>query len=77
MIGTGDRKVHRSQAPAAPRQWKQLKTHKYRVEFEAAMSREYSTPVPNNARDEVKNSERNGQDVVPVMWVSTYRVRRQ
>lgn len=64
---------HRSQLPAAPRYWSELKGHQYEKEFREAADREVAALLRKDVWDVVDQSETKGSKPLPLKWVFSYK----
>jgi hypothetical protein len=74
IVGTDfhKRKVHRTDLPAAPKFWNQLRTHPHRVGFQAAATKEITDLRKQETFTSVLDSSVRSF-VIPLMWVFTYK----
>ena len=67
-------RLHSSNLPAPPRHWGALKTHIHRAGFESAAQKEYGDLQAKGTFDAVPATQAEGQFVIPLMWVFTYKL---
>lgn len=66
------RRLHRSQLPPIPRNYKEMTRHKYRMEFEAAAKREYEALWSKETFKTIAKLEATAP-AIPLMWIYTYK----
>ena len=66
-------RLHRSQLPSPPRYWRDLNTYIHGDGFRAAARAKYSTLKQKGTWNAVKLDLIKGAQVLPVMWVFTYK----
>lgn len=74
IVGTDfqKRKVHRTDLPAAPKFWNQLRNHPHRLGFQAAATKEITDLRKQETFTSVQDSSVRSF-VIPLMWVFTYK----
>jgi len=68
-----NQRLHRTDLPPLPRTWKDLDTHSYGPEFQAAARKEYNDLDRRGTFQTVPITEATGHFIIPVMWVFTYK----
>lgn len=74
IVGTDfqKRKVHRTDLPAAPKFWNQLRNHPHRLGFQAAATKKITDLRKQETFTSVQDSSVRSF-VIPLMWVFTYK----
>jgi Reverse transcriptase (RNA-dependent DNA polymerase) len=66
------RRIHRTELPPEPSNWKELQAHAHRAGFMAAIKTEYGVLVENETFVEVAESQAEAF-IIPTRWVFTYK----
>lgn len=66
-------RVHRTDLPSAPDNWKDLEDHPHAAGFKAAAAKEYTDLNSRGTFTSVSKSSVDSRKIIPVRWVFTYK----
>jgi hypothetical protein len=72
-IGHYKPKLHRTELPLAPRNWKGVQKHPYRDGFAAAATKEYKDLIQKGTFEPTLIDSVGSHFIIPMMWVFTYK----